>query len=631
MGKRKHAAKPTTKSQDRIPVSPLAGYWPKSIGVVVGGCLALCFFIQEVLSSPASAAGIISGQTWQTLVTSLGGQIYLDPTTESAVCNVPLLGLFSILAGFSAFTLIALGAAIRFNARRNPSPDALSMVEQICQVCIRGWRWWVIPWCWEMTQILFHFGGFETTMVVMSTMYHYIAAIALAGWLAELVRPLIPELGRQPTGNTSGKLNDSASSRSIPFLLLGGVAAYVVVFTVMNWQLYQGLLVPHGDSVMYEEHLWNVLSGKGFRSYLDQGLFLGEHIQVIHLALLPIYSLWPSHLLLELSESLALASGAIPISWMARRWSGSTISALCLALAYLLYSPLQFLDIAIDLKTFRPICYGVPAILFALDQLERGRVKSTIVLFIIALAAKEDFALIMGPLGLWLAAQPLLNRSQSTMKDAVAPPLLSNHKLALRYGIGLSIASVGYLLLVMRVLIPWFRDGKEVHYASYFDKFGKSTGEIIINMLTNPGLLIEQLVTIPSIVYLLALLLPLAFLPLLSPSRFAVAVPILVLLCLNKIVIDDPRPWHHFHAPAVPVLFWAAAHSLHRFRAGAPGVIGKLKSYLFGAGTQQTAVFAFALCAFVGSTTGMSPLSIQFWDSGSRTHWRSLYIPGERQ
>ena len=237
-------------------------------------------------------------------------------------------------------------------------------------------------------------------------------------------------------------------------------------------------------------------------------------------------------------------------------------------MAYLLYSPLQFLDIAIDLKTFRPICFGLTAMLFAFDQIERGRVKSTVCLFVVALLAKEDFALILAPLGCWILAQPFLTNQRALANgECPLPEFLSSKKLAAQYGTGLVVAAVGYLLLTTRVLIPWFRDGAEVHYARYFAKFGDSMDEIVVNMLTQPGLLIEELVTISSISYLLGLLVPLAFLPFLSPTRFGVAVPILGLLCLNEIVKGDPQPHHHFHAPVVPVLFWAAAHSLQKFRS----------------------------------------------------------------
>ena len=57
---------------------------------------------------------------------------------------------------------------------------------------------------------------------------------------------------------------------------------------------------------------------------------------------------------------------------------------------------------------------------------------------------------------------------------------------------------------------------------------------------------------------------PLALLPLLSPSRLLVGMPLIVLLCLNEIAQSFPAPVHHFHAPLVPILFWAAAAGLGR-------------------------------------------------------------------
>ncbi|MEZ5952476.1 MAG: DUF2079 domain-containing protein [Planctomycetaceae bacterium] len=152
---------------------------------------------------------------------------------------------------------------------------------------------------------------------------------------------------------------DSSPAVALPWPVLLAMGVYVLVFTAMNWGLWFNLRLPHGDTAMYEEHLWNVLHGKGFRSYLDPGVVLGEHIQFVHLFLIPVYLLWPSHLLLELCESLVIAVGALPVFWLARRASGSARAGYWLSFAYLLYFPLQFLDIAIDLKTFRPIAFGM--------------------------------------------------------------------------------------------------------------------------------------------------------------------------------------------------------------------------------------------------------------------------------
>ena len=89
--------------------------------------------------------------------------------------------------------------------------------------------------------------------------------------------------------------------------------------------------------------------------------------------------------------------------------------------AYLCYFPLQFLDIAIDLKTFRPISFGVPALLFALEAIELKRWKSASLLLLLTLTAKEDYAIIFGPLGLWIAWQQWQEGKQ---KDLVPPPFI---------------------------------------------------------------------------------------------------------------------------------------------------------------------------------------------------------------
>lgn len=630
MARRKNDSKKNAATRERIQPSSPADHWPKAVGIVVFGCVAQAFALQSVLGSDVTATRILSRQLWNDLAELLGGKIRFNQVDQSAVCDVPFLSLLVVLAVASAVALAGFAVVASVSRKSEQSGRTLSLIEQTCRVAVSGWRWWLLPWLWEMARILAFTGGFDTTMVMMTALYHYVLAVSLAGWSASLVVPLFREAdGSGPSGQVSSA--DQNLRYTVPKVLLVAVTAYVVVFTTMNWQLFRGMLVPHGDSVMYEEHLWNVLHGKGFRSYLDQGLFLGEHIQVIHLALLPLYAIWSSHLLLELFESLALAAGAIPVFWMARRWSGSNGAATSLAMAYLLYSPLQFLDIAIDLKTFRPICFGLTAMLFALDQLERGRIKSTVALFIVALLAKEDFALILAPLGCWILAQPFLkNRRKVADGVSLLPVFLSSKKLAAQYGAGLVVASVGYLLLTTRVLIPWFRDGAEVHYARYFAKFGDSLGKIVVNMATQPGLLIEELVTISSISYLLGLLLPLAFLPLLSPARFGIAVPILGLLCLNEIVKGDPQPYHHFHAPVVPVLFWAAAHSLQKFRSDSESRLRVLSDRFISSDRLFVPGFVLALCCMIGAVVGMSPLSVKFWDSGSFFHWEKLYVPSER-
>lgn len=522
---------------------------------------------------------------WRDVIAACGGTV---PRGANVIADLPLLVLLVRVLCFALIAWTLSAAWHKFVVRAARWRDAFAATA-------RASRWWCLlaaPWLLDIATL----SSMTETWVLAQ---RYTVMFAVAGWLCELAggwaSDSSPTIGARPWQSTTVWL---------------AMLTYVVVFTAMNWQLYFSLLLPHGDSAMYEEHLWNLLHGKGFRSYLDQGLFLGEHIQVIHVGLIPVYVIWPSHLTLELCESLALALGALPVYWMTRRHTDSAWAGVGLAVAYLCYFPMQYLDIAIDLKTFRSMSLGMPILLFALDQLERQRYRTMWLLLAVTLSAKEDFAIVFGPLGVWLA----LRQNKSTAVEA-------DDRLLFRSWTGwlLAAGSVAYVVLVMKVVLPWFRSGEEIHYVSYFSEFGDSAGEVIVNMLLNPGTLLSRLVGTHSAWYLLALLGPLGFVPLASPGRLAVGVPLFALLCLNQLTRDQPTPWHHFHAPLVPIVFWAAAVGC-----------GRLREFRFEGRTFHAARWACCCSIAAGVIFGISPMSRRFWDAGSSFHWASIYVPGDR-
>ena len=624
------------------------------------GTLSLLLFLQAVLEEFPLAAAWLSRPTWERLLSGLGGRP--DPVSPVSA-TLPLLPTLGLAIGLTSSLLWVSGAAALPHREH-------SFSDRLCTWGDRGWRWCLLPGLWWLLSTLSLIAGWEALGELLRESCELWLAVALAGWLCawlEMRRPAIGvdvpvdalSVGRRPSGK---------------WLLGAAIAAYVVIMTGMNWGLWFNLRVPHGDSAMYEEHLWNLEHGKGFRSYLDQGLFLGEHIQVIHLLLVPLHLLWPSHLLLELCQALVMALGAWPVYRIARRHlaaetpetrllqetgflSGGDArradsraaevdkprvdrAALLLACAYLLYVPLQYLDITIDLKTFRPNSLGVPLLLFALDALEQRRYLRMCGWLALVLACQEDYAIVIGLLGAWImftrAAPPA---ADATGISAWRRELAGRaHRPRLLLGIGMLAFGIGYLLLTFKVVLPYFRDGATIHYASYFEKFGRTPGEIVRTMITQPQRVLAEVFTVGGIVYALRLLVPLGGLPLLSPGRLLTAAPLFVLLCLNELAMQVPAPVHHFHAPVVPLLFWAAAAELSGRSARAMPIFDRhnqrLGDFRPDSTTQGAAIrrarFACACALFTGLTTTLTPLGLKFWDPGSSRYWRALYVPNER-
>ncbi len=585
--------------------------------VVLGGVFAQAMSWQSLLSAEATASALMSAGTWQSLVATLGGRVVQSNVGDwiADVDFLPLLLVWSLCAGASGLLLAQL---IR-RATQASWSDSLTTAGFAF-----GW-WWVMG-AWELLRLLAFSIGLESVEQFLLVSPQLWQALALAGWLAQTLAAMsssangaasAPWSSVELAGGLMPSCSPEEMSRNSSWkVLIALIAVYAVVFTAMNWRLWFNLRIPHGDSAMYEEHLWNLTHGKGFRSYLDQGLFLGEHIQVIHLLLLPLHLVWPSHLLLELCESTALALGAIPVFRMAQRSTGSARTGLLLAMAYLLYFPLHYLDIEVDLKTFRPESFCVPFFLFAFDALERRRLRQMCVLLLIALSAKEDYSIIIAPLGVWIALQSYFGHEPH--------PAQAARRTRIVLGLGIAVFGVVYLVLATRVAIPWFRGGSELHYVKYFSKFGNSMNEVVWNMLTKPRLLFRELATAGTLMYALSMLLPVGFIALLSPCRLLVGLPLFGILCLNELA-HDPR--HHFHAPLVPVIFWATAIGLGNVDRVCSRISKTLSRFRLLAFASH---FVWTNALATGLFLSMSPTGIAFWDPNASTSLWCLYAHDPR-
>ncbi|MCA8994116.1 MAG: DUF2079 domain-containing protein [Planctomycetaceae bacterium] len=589
---------------------------PSAIGVAVLLLISLLgttLHVSTVLESPVLSGPYMGTGAWQRVVEFLGGEIQVRGDSLSGL--VPLMPIF-----MGTHTFIAM--AIFVCAWRIRQQSELVWIDALLEsgAVVTSWCLW--PAVWAALWMVALLTGWESGIRLLAGIEPISLAFVVGG-IAHAV--LFPANMKPDTGSKQVSASPTVS-RGPALALSGMIAAYVVIFFWMNWGLWSSLRLPHGDSAMYEEHLWNFTHGKGFRSYLDQGLFLGEHIQFVHLFLIPVYLVWPSHLLLEGCESLALALTIIPIYRMTLRHTNSRAAGYLLSGAFLCWFGVHYIDIAIDLKTFRPIAFGIPLMMWWLDALETKRWKTSLVLLLLLLSCKEDFAIVTAPVGLWLAVTGW--RSPNAEND---------RRFRMVFGLAHAALLTVYLVLVVKLFIPWFRDWKTVHYTAYFNEFGNTPQEIVLNMLQHPVSTTGKIFGASGIVYLLCMLLPLGLLPLRSAGRLLTGFPLFLTLCLNQLVKDMPGPYHHFHAPLIPILFWAAATGLGTQSKRWDALRTRIWNFVWRTNVPATAPSPVSLSRFAlfcSVTTAvvfsMSPVGLRFWDSSRIHYWKDLYVPGER-
>ena len=99
-----------------------------------------------------------------------------------------------------------------------------------------------------------------------------------------------------------------------------------------------------------------------------------------------------------------MASGALPVFWLARKHLDSARAGAQFAFAYLLYPATQFNAFTIG-DGFHAVSFAVPLILYAIWFLDEDRLVAFSVVALLAFTTKEELPLAVGCLGIWYAVR----------------------------------------------------------------------------------------------------------------------------------------------------------------------------------------------------------------------------------
>ncbi len=328
------------------------------------------------------------------------------------------------------------------------------------------------------------------------------------------------------------------SQRAGRAILTFFIVAYVAVFATLSVRQHVNFHT-HNDLAIHAQVVWNTSQGRWFQTTLLEDRptnYLGHHFSPALLLLTPVYYLWPDAAVLLILQTVVLALGAIPVFLYTRGQTGSQILSLALSTAYLLFPALGY----VNLFDFHEIVLSVPLLSFAAYCLLNRRDRLFFVLLGLCLLVKEEIALV----GVAFALHILLVQKRY------------------RFGFAVLLVSMAWGYLTMRLVMPAIA-GDAYFPTGRYEYLGGDFGQMALSLLRHPLMVLQHLLISEKLVFLLLLLVPVGFLPLLGGETFIFAVPTLGYLLLSDY---EPQYSIHYHytAPLIPLLFIASVSGANR-------------------------------------------------------------------
>ncbi len=288
-----------------------------------------------------------------------------------------------------------------------------------------------------------------------------------------------------------------------------------------------------------------------FRSYPDFRYFDNVLFNILHkgeisiyfyrfdpimLALAPLYSVWGDPRVLLVLQSVGLSIAAFPLYWSARVLIGRLL-ALGVVLAYLVHPSVQSLNYPV----FTEIKLAVPLLSFATFFLLRQRYLPFLACLGVSLLLKQEVAF--------------------TAVGFAAFIFLIQRKRLL--GFALAAGGLGLAIVFLQILYPALTGSPYPHFGSRYSYLGNSMGEIALALIQRPQVALQEVLTPQKIEFVLSLLTPVVWLPLIGIEIGIIALPAWAYTLLSQIPMQFD-PTQYYQAPLIPFIFFGTIVGLER-------------------------------------------------------------------
>lgn len=237
------------------------------------------------------------------------------------------------------------------------------------------------------------------------------------------------------------------------------------------------------------------------------------HMSPIWYLLLPFYLLFPRPASLQVLQAAVLTSAVIPL-WLLGKHRGLSGPQRMLLCAVLLLYPAFSGGTSYDIHEN---CFLTPLILWLFYGIERKNTSLTALSSLLTLMVKEDAAVYVAVIALWLIVKSILRKSPQP-------------KRALLTGLGMLAFSLLWFFLVTGYLAEMGDGVMTYRYENFLYDGSSSLMTVVKSVILNPMKALYECVDTEKLSYIAMTLLPLLGLPLLTRKyeRYLLLIPYLL-------------------------------------------------------------------------------------------------------
>jgi len=348
------------------------------------------------------------------------------------------------------------------------------------------------------------------------------------------------------------KIENFILNHKYEVLLIIFCLTYILYYVTASFLRYDNFYTGRFDLGNMDQTVWNTIHGRIFQLTDPNGTNsisrLSIHADFILILISPLYLIWSNPRMLLLLQTIVLAIGAIFVFLISKNVLKKKNISLIFATIFLLNPAIGFTN----LYDFHPVTLATTFLLATFYFFYKKNYLWFFVFAALAAICKEEIWAVISIFGLYLIFKNIF--------DFIKIKKLNKREFLLGGFILVLFLSVFYYLIW--IAIPSVRGS--AHFAlSYYSDFGSSPSSIAKTIILNPIKTFGTLFGEDRIGYIIQLLLPVAFLPLISVEYLIFAIPDLLVNLLS----NNPQLhqiYYQYSAGITPFLFISSIFSIKK-------------------------------------------------------------------